>query len=74
MGIAMLHTSDFFEKQISECNAQATRAANKADREFWQGMADRWAHVLRAEKNYSGPDLETVRRLRPSRHSKAWVV
>jgi hypothetical protein len=69
MVIAMLDTVDFYEKQIKECRAQATRATNKADREFWQGMADRWAHVMRAEKIYVGPDLETVRSLRPSRFS-----
>jgi hypothetical protein len=67
MVIAMLRTVDFFEKQIKECRAQAVRAANKADREFWQGMADRWAQLLRAEKSYGGPDLETVRSLRPAR-------
>ena len=67
MVIAMLDTVDFFEKQIKECSAQAARAANKADREFWQGMADRWAEVLRSEKIYSGPDLETVRSIRPMR-------
>ena len=67
MVIAMLDSVDFFEKQIKECSAQAVRAANKADREFWQGMADRWAEVLRAEKIYSGPDLTAVRSLRPMR-------
>jgi hypothetical protein len=65
MVIAMLDTVDFYEKQIEECSAQAARAANKADREFWQCLADRWAHVLQAEKFYGGPDLETVRSLRP---------
>jgi len=65
MVITMLNTVDFFEKQIKECSAQAARTANKADREFWQGLADRWAHLLQAEKNYGGPDLETVRSLRP---------
>jgi len=74
MVIAMLHTVDFFEKQINECNAQAARAADKADREFWQSLSERWAQVLRAEKNYSGPDLETVRSLRPSRFSKGWAL
>jgi hypothetical protein len=67
MVIAMLDTVDFFEKQIKECDAQAAGAGNKADREFWQGMADRWAQLLRAEENYNGPDLEAVRSLRPSR-------
>jgi len=37
MVIAMLDTVDFYEKQIKECSAQAARAANKADREFWLG-------------------------------------
>ena len=69
MVIAMLDTVDFYEKQIKECSAQAARAANKADREFWQCLADRWAHVLQAENFYGGPDLETVRNLRPSRFS-----
>ena len=64
---AMLYTVDFFEKQIKECGAQAARAANKADREFWQGMADRWAQLLRAEKKLWRPDLEAVRSLRPAR-------
>jgi hypothetical protein len=67
MVIAMLDTVDFFEKQIKECGAQAARAANKADREFWKGMADRWAQLLRAEKKLWRPDLEAVRSLRPSR-------
>ena len=56
MVITMLDTVDFFEKQIKECSAQAARTANKADREFWQGLADRWAHVLQAEKIYDGPN------------------
>jgi hypothetical protein len=30
-------------------------------------LADRWAHVLQAEKIYDGPNLETVRSLRPMR-------
>ena len=67
MVIAMLDTVDFYEKQIKECSTQAARAANKADREFWQCLADRWAEVLRTEKIYSGPDLETVRSIRPMR-------
>ena len=50
MLIAMLDAIDFFEKQVKDCNTQAARAANKADREFWQHLADRWAHVLQAEK------------------------
>jgi hypothetical protein len=66
-GIAMLETADFFEKQINECNAQAAQAASKADREFWRCLADRWAHVLQADKIYDGPNLETVRSLRPMR-------
>jgi hypothetical protein len=61
MGMAMLETVDFFEQQIKECHAQAARATNKADREFWQRLAGRWAQVLHAQKTYSGPDLETVR-------------
>jgi hypothetical protein len=61
MVIAMLETVDFFEQQIKECNAQAAQAANKADREFWQRLAGRWAQVLHAQKTYNGPDLETVR-------------
>ena len=69
MVIAMLDTVDFYEKQIEKCSAQAARAANKADREFWQCLADRWAHVLQAENFYGGPDLKTVRNLRPSRFS-----
>jgi len=67
MVIAMLDTVDFFEKQIKECGVQADRAANKTDREFWRCLADRWAHVLQAEKIYDGPDLGTVRSLRPMR-------
>ena len=57
----MLETVDFFEQQIKECNAQAARATNKADREFWRRLADRWTQVLRAKETYEGPDLETVR-------------
>ena len=67
MVIAMLDTVDFFEKQIKECSAQAVRAAKKADREFWRCLADRWAHVLQAEKIYGGPDLDIARSLRPAR-------
>jgi len=67
MVIAMLDTVDFFEKQIKECGAQAAGAANKVDREFWRGMADRWAQLLRAENSYGGPDLEAARSLRPGR-------
>jgi hypothetical protein len=57
----MLETVDFFENQIKECNAQAVRATNKADREFWRRLADRWTQVLRTKKSYEGPDLQTVR-------------
>src|SRR6516162_2399663 len=61
MVIAMLETVDFFEQQIKECHSQAARATNKADRQFWQRLADRWAQVLQAKNNYGGPDLETAR-------------
>jgi hypothetical protein len=67
MVIAMLDTVNFFENQIKECSAQAVRAANKADREFWRCLADRWAHVLQAEKIYCGPDFDTGRSLGPAR-------
>jgi len=33
--IVMLEPSDFFEDQIKECNAQAARAVDKSDREFF---------------------------------------
>jgi hypothetical protein len=36
--IVMLETSDFFEEQIKECNAQAARAVDKSDREFWRHL------------------------------------
>jgi len=63
----MLEPVDFFENQIKECNAQAARAANKADRKFWRCLADRWQQVLRAENTYGGPDLKNVHHLRPTR-------
>jgi hypothetical protein len=62
----MLETVDFFENQIKECNAHADRALNKADREFWKRLAERWQQVLRAEKQ-SSPTFQTVRNLRPTR-------
>ena len=66
MVIAMLETVDFFENQIKECNAHADRALNKADREFWKRLAERWQQVLRAEKQ-SSPTFQIVRNLRPTR-------
>jgi alkylation response protein AidB-like acyl-CoA dehydrogenase len=65
MGTEMLETADFFENQIKECHAQAARATNKADREFWRRLADRWTQVLQAKKSYGGPDIVTVRPARP---------
>jgi hypothetical protein len=62
----MLETSDFFEDQIKECNAQAARAVDKSDREFWQRLAQRWAGLLQAEQR-GGPNLDAVRTLRPTR-------
>jgi hypothetical protein len=38
---------DFFEKQATQCRAQAERASNKADRESWLDMAIRWEGMLR---------------------------
>jgi len=66
MGMAMLETADFFEHQIKQCRAQAARATNKADREFWKRLAERWQQVLRAEKQ-SSPTFQIVRNLRPTR-------
>jgi hypothetical protein len=66
----MLETVDFFEQQIKECHAQAARATNKADREFWRRLADRWAGVLRTKKSHGGPDFETVRSRPIMRFSK----
>jgi hypothetical protein len=63
--IVMLETSDFFEEQIKECNAQAARAVDKNNREFWRHLAHRWEGLLRAR---TGPNLEAVRTLRPTRH------
>ena len=64
--IVMLETSDFFEEQIKECNAQAARAVDKSDREFWRRLAHRWEGLLRARQRTS-PNLEAVRTLRPTR-------
>src|SRR6476620_7436167 len=64
--IVMLETSDFFEDQIKECNAQAVRAVDKSDREFWRHLAQRWAELLQA-KQRSGPNLDAVRTLRRTR-------
>ena len=61
MVIAMLETVDFFEQQIKECHSQAARATNKADREFWQRLADRWMRMLQAKNNYGSPDLHGLR-------------
>jgi hypothetical protein len=40
--IAMIDTTDFFHLQADQCRAQAARAGNKTDREFWLDMARRW--------------------------------
>jgi hypothetical protein len=62
----MLEPNDFFEDQIKECHAQAARAVDKSDREFWRRLAQRWAELLQA-KQRSGPNLQAVRALRPTR-------
>jgi hypothetical protein len=64
--MVMLEPSDFFEGQIKECNAQATRAVDKSDREFWRRLAHRWEELLLA-KQRSGPNLDAVRTLKPTR-------
>jgi hypothetical protein len=62
----MLEPSDFFEDQIKECNAQAARAVDKSDREFWRRLAQRWEELLQAKQRTS-PNLDAVRTLRPTR-------
>ena len=41
---------DFFEKQATQCRAQAKRASNKADRESWLDMALRWEGNVAANR------------------------
>jgi len=38
---------DFFEERARQCQAQAKRVNNKADRESWLEMARRWEGMLR---------------------------
>jgi hypothetical protein len=64
--IIMLETNDFFQDQIKECNAQAARAVDKSDREFWRRLAQRWEELLQAKQRTS-PNLDAVRTLRPTR-------
>ncbi len=60
----MLETNDFFEDQITQCRAQAERAANKADREFWLRLAERWKELLRAKQ----PNSNDSRGQPPRKH------
>jgi hypothetical protein len=64
--VVMLEPSDFFEDQIKECNAQAARAVDRSDREFWRHLAQRWEELLQA-KHRTSPNLDAVRTLRPTR-------
>jgi hypothetical protein len=64
--MVMLEPRDFFEDQIKECAAQAARSLDKSDREFWRRLAQRWEELLHA-KQYSGPNLDAVRTLGPTR-------
>jgi hypothetical protein len=59
--LAMIEKIDFFRDQIRQCRSQAESAANKADREFWLRLAQRWEWLL---QQTDGAKLESVRPLR----------
>jgi hypothetical protein len=49
----MIETSDFFQKQIEQCRAQAATATSKTDREFWLRLAHRWEGMLQSQHSDS---------------------
>jgi hypothetical protein len=59
--IAMIDTRDFFHLQADQCRAQAARAGNKTDREFWLDMARRWDDMLQVRPQ---AETEPVRKYR----------
>jgi hypothetical protein len=66
MATAMFETTDFFQHQINQCKAQAARAVDKSDREFWRRLAQRWEQLLQAREG-TGSTVEAVQMLRPTR-------
>jgi hypothetical protein len=66
MATAMFETIDFFQHQINQCKAQAARAVDKSDREFWRRLAQRWEQLLQAREG-TGSTVEAVQMLRPTR-------
>ena len=79
----MLEPSDFFEDQIKECNAQAARAVDKSDREFWRRLAQRWEESERLGRrvrfSQSGerpsPSIANAQRLQRTRFAapRGWA-
>ena len=51
---------DEFERRVDECQRLANTASNKADRAFWQDLAERWRIV---ESRH--PILSPPRRQKP---------
>jgi hypothetical protein len=52
----MFETNDFFQVQIEKCKRLAAGAVDKSDREFWLGLAERWAELLRARQDSTGAE------------------
>ncbi len=61
LGKTVIDTIDFFQTQIKQCTDSATRSVNKADREFWLKMANRWQGLLQARQT-RGADTGFVQR------------
>ncbi len=66
---AMLDTADFFEAQIKQCTDTAARSSNKADREFWLKIANRWEGLFQARQTRDA-DTDPVQRSSLQRFEK----
>ena len=59
----IMQTNDFFQEEIRRCRSQAERAENKADRDFWLRLAQRWEDLVRArQENSKNVGKKPVRR------------
>jgi hypothetical protein len=66
----MRDTVEYLEAELKQCKYLAARAANKADKQFWLGLAHRWEELLRARQRsdmaMSGPASDREHRLSSS--------
>jgi len=61
MAAIMRETNEFFDEQAKQCRANAKRASNKSDRDFWLRLAQRWEELLRI-REHEATDAHPVRK------------